>query len=135
MPKKSTEKARGLYVFVPAYNEEDTLGKVLQDLVALKKKGLIQGILVINDGSIDKTKEIAESFRSEGVDVVNHKKNKGKAFSFYEAALWAKRNNAEFLGMFDADLPEIPKKEFEKMLEPLKDPKIDMVIGKVFFSA
>ncbi|MCD6479102.1 MAG: glycosyltransferase family 2 protein [Candidatus Diapherotrites archaeon] len=133
MSKKSTERVRGLYVFVPAYNEEDTLAKVLQDLVTLKESGLVHGILVINDGSTDKTKEIAESFRSEGVEVINHTKNMGKGFCFYEGALWAKRNNAKFLGMFDADLPEIPKKEVEKMLRPLKDPKVDMVIGEVFF--
>lgn len=127
------KNAQGLFVFVPAFNEEATLGKVLDDLIALKKKGLVQGILVVNDASTDKTREIAEKRLGLGVErVINHKKNMGKAFGFYEAALWAKRNNAGFLGMFDADLYGISEKNLNKMKSCLKNPKIDMVLGQVY---
>ena len=130
MQKRVQEK--GLYVFVPAYNEEKTLGNVLRGLAGLKKRGIIQGILVVDDGSTDRTGKIAESFRKAGVEVVHFKRNFGKAYGFYYAAKWAQRKGAELFGMFDADLNGIPEEEFRKMLEPMKDPQIEMVLGEVY---
>jgi glycosyltransferase involved in cell wall biosynthesis len=109
-------KPQGLFVFVPAYDEGQTLGKVLSDLVELKKQGLVQGICVVDDCSRDRTGEIADSFKAQGVEVIHFKKNAGKAMAFYRAAQWAKERNAEFFGMFDADLKGISREQIEEMM-------------------
>ena len=49
-----------IVVTIPAYNEEKTIGKVIRNIKAiLTKNKLNHTILVVNDGSKDKTKEVA----------------------------------------------------------------------------
>ncbi|MCX6802404.1 MAG: glycosyltransferase [Candidatus Diapherotrites archaeon] len=109
-------KPQGLFVFVPAYDEGQTFGKVLSDLVELKNEGLVNGILAVDDGSKDRTGEIADSFKARGVEVIHFKKNAGKAMAFYRAVRWAHERNAEFFGMFDADLKGISREQIEEMM-------------------
>ena len=66
----------GFSVLVPAFNEEDTIGKFLNDLkLALSSAEREYEIVVIDDGSIDQTFYIASSF--SGIKVVRHPYNKG----------------------------------------------------------
>ena len=55
-------------VIIPAYNEEGSIGKVVHDI----PKELVRHIIVCNNGSKDKTKEVAES---EGAIVVDEPKS------------------------------------------------------------
>jgi hypothetical protein len=65
-----------VYAFVPAFNEEKDIGNVLKVLLDARKAGLIDEILVVDDGSTDDTVKIA---RKSGVTLINHKGNKGKS--------------------------------------------------------
>jgi len=130
MPQ-TKKKPSGLFVFVPAFNEEATLEKVLRDLVALKNAGRIQGICVVNDGSTDGTAKIANRFRKEGVEVSHHVENVGKGKAFFNAAKWAEAKGAKFLAMFDADLEGINEKDFLKLRKAMRSKKISMAIGAV----
>ena len=49
-------------ILLPAFNEEESLGKVLNELVTLKLTKWNVSLCVINDGSQDRTAEIAEKF-------------------------------------------------------------------------
>ncbi|MCX8178884.1 MAG: glycosyltransferase family 2 protein [Candidatus Aenigmarchaeota archaeon] len=81
-------------LIIPAYNEEKRIGEVLDILV---KSFSNYEIIVVDDGSKDKTKEIA---LSKGVKVVSYKKNKGKGFAVKKGLLHA---IGDIIGFVDAD--------------------------------
>ncbi|PJE63548.1 hypothetical protein COU89_02790 [Candidatus Roizmanbacteria bacterium CG10_big_fil_rev_8_21_14_0_10_45_7] len=56
-------------VIIPAYNEEESIARVIDSL--LNQTRVPDEILIINNNSIDKTKEIALSYQSKGVRMIN----------------------------------------------------------------
>ncbi len=81
---------------VPAYNEENRIGAVLQTLTATPE---VDEVIVVSDGSTDCTPAAAAAF--EGVRVVRLPRNKGKGGAMREGALLT---DADVLVFFDADL-------------------------------
>jgi glycosyltransferase involved in cell wall biosynthesis len=72
-------------VFFPAYNEEDNIGKLIEAAVnVLEEIGSEYEVIVVNDGSFDRTGEVADELarRHSGVRVIHHESNRG-----YGAAL------------------------------------------------
>ncbi len=61
-------------IIVPTYNEEDAIGSVLNDLSNIKMNDY--EIIVVDDGSIDRTYDIAKRFSN--VHIIRHEKNRGK---------------------------------------------------------
>jgi dolichyl-phosphate beta-glucosyltransferase len=98
-------------LIIPAYNEERRIGEVLDIL----KNGL-RGyeIIVVDDGSTDRTREIA---LSKKVKVVSYKKNMGKGFAVKTGFLAA---SGEYIGFVDSDKSLEPK-YIERVFEKLKD--------------
>lgn len=115
-----------LIIQIPCYNEEETLTIALD---ALPKH--IHGIdtieyLIINDGSKDKTVQVA---RDWGVHyVVNFKKNKGLAKGFMAGLDACLRNGADIIVNTDAD-NQYCAEDIEKLVRPILDEKTDIVIG------
>ena len=68
-----------LSIIIPAYNEENTVGQVLQNLDKLELPTIQKEILVIDDGSRDKTASIVRKFEKKmsSVRLIQHVKNKG----------------------------------------------------------
>lgn len=92
-----------LSVVIPVYNEEhgiaEIASRVLSAAPALKKVGVDQlELLVVDDGSKDRTAEVAQSI--PGVRLIRHPKNKG-----YGAALKTgfSKASGELIGFLDAD--------------------------------
>jgi glycosyltransferase involved in cell wall biosynthesis len=85
---------------VPAYNEEQRIGKTLTALLSVPNIGTV---IVVDDGSSDRTSDVASQF---AVKVIRLAKNQGKS-----AALMAgvKESQSEFILMVDADLGESAK--------------------------
>lgn len=116
-----------LIIQIPCYNEEATLHIALQDL---PKK--IEGIdeieyLIINDGSKDRTVEVA---RRWGVNyVVNFKRNKGLAYGFLAGIDACLRNGADIIVNTDADNQYVAA-DIEKLVRPILEGKTDIVIGE-----
>ncbi len=116
-----------LIIQIPCYNEEATLHIALQDL---PKK--IEGIdeieyLIINDGSKDRTVEVA---RKWGVNyVVNFKRNKGLAHGFLAGIDACLRNGADIIVNTDADNQYVAA-DIEKLVRPILEGKTDIVIGE-----
>ena len=104
-------------IVIPAYNEEHSLGKILSDLQSLENHF---EILVIDDGSTDKTAQIAESYN---VRVIRHPVNKG-----YGAALKTGFRNAagEYIFLMDAD-GQHKVQDIARLLEYIG--QYDMVVG------
>ncbi len=105
---------------VPAYNEEKNIGEVVRRL----KKINYDKIIVVDDGSKDKTAEIAKKL---GAIVLRHTKNKGKGEALRTGINYIlKRTEAEYAILIDADMQYNPE-ESEKFFDGLK--KYDFVIG------
>lgn len=116
-----------LIIQIPCYNEAETLEIALNDLPKH-----IDGIdeieyLIINDGSKDKTVEVA---RNWGVHyVVNFKRNKGLAKGFMAGLDACLRNGADIIVNTDAD-NQYEGKDIEKIVRPIIEGKTDIVIGE-----
>ena len=116
-----------LIIQIPCYNEEETLTIALNDLPKH-----IDGIdeieyLIINDGSKDKTVEVA---RKWGVHhIVSFKRNKGLAYGFMAGLDACLRNGADIIVNTDAD-NQYCADDIEKLVRPILDGKTDIVIGE-----
>jgi glycosyltransferase involved in cell wall biosynthesis len=115
-----------LTVFIPAYNEEQNL---LNSVVTLIKKtnelGVATEILIIDDGSRDKTGQIAESLaeQNKSVRVIHHETNKGIGAAFVTAV---KHARGDWLILIPADLALEPN-ELHLYLDAA--PRADIVVG------
>ena len=66
-----------LSIIIPALNEEDNILETLNDIQQVLLENKINGeIIVVNDGSTDRTKELVLTIveKNEGIKLVNHKK-------------------------------------------------------------
>ncbi len=118
-----------LVVIVPAFNEQDNIGRVL--LRIPRKIGGIDEIvtIVIDDGSQDETAKIA---KASGADfVIKHPTNLGVARAFMTGVRAAKKNNASILVNIDADGQFNPA-EIPKIVSPILDKRADVVLGSRF---
>jgi dolichyl-phosphate beta-glucosyltransferase len=107
--------SRDLSVVIPAYNEEARIAPTLRRILDyLSRRGLDSEVLVVDDGSRDRTCEVAGGFAAEGVQLLRHERNRGKGAAI-RTGLAASRG-ARIL-LTDADL-STPIEELEK-LEPL----------------
>jgi dolichyl-phosphate beta-glucosyltransferase len=71
-----------LSIIIPAYNEEKRIGMTLQKmLLYLVKKKYKWEIFVVNDGSIDKTKDVVLGLENKSISVLDNPGNKGKGYS------------------------------------------------------
>jgi glycosyltransferase involved in cell wall biosynthesis len=67
------EKERKVLAIIPSYNVERTIGNVLDGI-----KDIVDGVIVVNDGSYDRTRQIAEDKK---VRILDHSKNMGLGFA------------------------------------------------------
>jgi glycosyltransferase involved in cell wall biosynthesis len=117
-----------LLVLIPAYNEEGIIDKTIRD-IPKKIHGVdsIQ-ILVVNDGSIDKTLEIA---MNAGAEVVSHKRNMGVGSSFMTGIRNAVLRDADIVITLDADSQFNPK-HIPELILPILQNQADVVVGSRF---
>ena len=122
-----------LVVIVPAYNEEKTISDTLVRLFSIKpdlnKLGYELKIHVINDGSTDKTENLASEH--EEVLVVNNKKNKGLGAAVRTGLLSANNINADIVVKYDADLQHEPF-DILALIKPIDNDESDIVYGNRF---
>jgi glycosyltransferase involved in cell wall biosynthesis len=112
-------------IIIPAYNEEESLPGVIQDL---RKHVPSADLLVVNDGSRDATGRIAQSL---GVAVLNLPFNLGIGGAVQSGYLYAERNGYEVAIQFDGDGQHLAA-EIGKLLGPLIEGKADLVVGSRF---
>ncbi len=116
-----------LIIQIPCLNEAETLEIALNDLPKH-----IEGIdtieyLIINDGSVDNTVEVAKNW---GVNyVVNFTKNKGLAKGFMAGIDACLRNGADIIVNTDAD-NQYCGEDIEKLVRPILEKKADIVVGE-----
>tara|TARA_B100000676_G_scaffold300142_2_gene345387 strand:- start:862 stop:1725 length:864 start_codon:yes stop_codon:yes gene_type:complete len=109
-----------LTICVPAYNEAAGIKTALE---GLKARFLDAEIVVVDDGSTDKTFNLAKSV--EGIVVLSHERNRGYGAALKTAIRYSK---GEVIAWFDADGQHRPD-DLEKIIQPVLEDKMDMVIG------
>ena len=104
------KKYQKVSVIIPAYNEEDTVAKVVE---VVRNVSFVDEIIVVNDGSSDKTKE--EAIKA-GAIVINHETNKGKGEALYTGY---KQAECDVIAFIDADIYNLTSKKVESMIMPI----------------
>lgn len=118
-----------LVINLPAYNEEEKIGETIRRIPRHMEGFSEVFIQVINDGSGDKTVQIA---REAGADFIfSHKVNRGIGITFRTAVEKALENGADIMVNMDADGQFNPH-DIAKLIRPILDGKADMVSADRF---
>ncbi|MFP4112436.1 MAG: glycosyltransferase family 2 protein [Candidatus Woesearchaeota archaeon] len=109
-----------VFVIIPARNESKRIGHVIRNLIEYTKN-----IIVVDDGSNDKTSEVSES---AGAKVIKHIVNMGKGAAAKTGCDYAIKSGADILVLMDADGQHKPK-DVIRLVAELKDKHLDIVLG------
>ena len=112
-------------VFVPAWNEEQNLPAVLDDLKAELPD---VDVLVVDDGSTDRTADIA---REHGAEVLSLGANRGLPVGIAAGYRWAHERGYAFCGRVDAD-GQHPAPELARLLALVRSDHCDVAVGSRF---
>jgi len=112
-------------VFIPAWNEEENLGAVLDGLrVELPETD----VLVVDDGSTDATAAVA---REHGAEVLSFGENRGLRAGIAAGYSWALEHGYAYCGRVDAD-GQHPPAELARLLELVRADTCDVAVGSRF---
>ncbi len=117
----ANEPVSGISCVICAYNEEPRIKNVL-DVVA--SSPLFAEVIVVDDGSKDKTAEVVEKYKN--VKLIRHGVNRGKSKAFVTGVSVA---TGEFIMMLDADLVGLSNTALEGLAEPVLSGKADVAIS------
>ena len=106
---------------VPAYNEEQRIGRVLSIISAMPQ---VDEIVVVNDGSSDRT--AAQVPRNNGIRAVDLRRNIGKGGAMH---VGANQTDADVLVFLDADLVGLQAQHVLALLRPVVNGDADMSVG------
>ena len=117
-------------VLIPAYNEEATILEILRKVQAVTYTGIKFEVLVIDDGSNDRTIELLEANLDLFSQLIKMPQNGGKGAAV-KAGLAAA--TGDYILFQDADLEYDPA-DFAKMLYPVVEHQADVVMGSRFIA-
>lgn len=115
-----------LVINIPCFNEEKTLPLVLRELPT-KIEGIDKiEVQIVDDGSTDKTVEVAQKFKVDRI--IRHKKNQGLGIAFKHGMQTALENGADIFVNTDAD-NQYPSRYIKDLVVPVVKHRADLVIG------
>jgi glycosyltransferase involved in cell wall biosynthesis len=118
-------KKNEILIIVPSYKEEKNITHVISGIIKYFPNA---DILIIDDGSKDRIREIAERF---GINTIVHPFNMGYGVTIQTGYKYAVRNGYEILVQFDGDGQHDPR-FIDPMINELKESGSDVVIGSRF---
>lgn len=118
-------------IFIPALNEEDSIGKVIKRVNELYSKSALfkLEVIVVDDGSTDNTGKVA--LESGAVKVIRHPVNRGLGASTRTGMQRSFEMGADISVKIDADFQHDPE-DIEKVIKPILDDTADVVFGSRF---
>lgn len=116
-----------LSIIIPAYNEERTISEILKRVMDVNLGELKKEVIVVDDGSKDKTLSLALEFAKthKEVKVLEHKKNKGKGAA---VATGIKESIGDMIIIQDADLEYNPQ-DIPRLVSPIAKKQYRVVYG------
>ena len=121
-----------LSIIIPAYNEEKYLRKIISRVLESNIGKIKKEIIIVNDGSKDKTGEIADKLakkKIKGVKIISvHKRNGGKGSAIRKGLSLI---SGDMVIIQDADLEYDPK-EYSLLMKPIVEGEADVVYGSRF---
>ena len=118
-------KQSGVLVIIPAYNEEKTIGRIIDEIQEIAPG---MDIVVVNDGSSDNTAKIV---REKGAVLLSHAINLGPGAATQTGYVYALQYPHDFVVQLDADGQHEPR-YIRDLLSVLQSDGADMVIGSRF---
>jgi glycosyltransferase involved in cell wall biosynthesis len=113
-------------IIIPAYNEEKTLEEIIRKVY---DTDIRKEIIVVNDGSEDKTALILEEIKNKyNLKIINLDKNHGKGFAIRKGI---EASRGDIILTQDADLETDPS-EYKKLLAPIIERRVKVVFGSRF---
>ena len=107
-------------LLLPAYNEAKTIGQVVREA-----SEFVNDILVIDDGSVDKTAQIAEE---AGGKVIKHSTNLGKGMALRTGFDYVSQKGYDLIATMDSDGQHQPS-DLPRFIDYFKNNKPDIIIG------
>jgi len=118
-----------LSILIPVYNEEKTVADVIEKVMAIKMPNVEQEIVLVDDGSKDKTSENIRAFveqsKAKNIKFFQHKINQGKGAALRTAI---EKATGDYAIIQDADLEYNPS-YIPKLIEPIQKRLAEVVFG------
>jgi len=124
-------KANKLSIIIPCYNEENTIKKILDEILAVKLGTTKKEIIIVDDGSKDKTRSIIKRYAKKYPRLISYhfqKQNAGKGAALKKGIL---KSTGDIVVVQDADLEYDPE-EYRRLLYPIERGHADVVYGSRF---
>jgi len=125
IPKDGDRPRQVLSVIVPAFDEEATIGQILERLCRLS---VVKEVVVVDDGSTDATCQKVQELRLPNVRLIRQERNAGKTAAVRRGL---QEVTGEIVIIQDADLEYDPA-EIEDVLRPILQNKADVAYGSRF---
>ncbi|MBI4436816.1 MAG: glycosyltransferase family 2 protein [Candidatus Omnitrophica bacterium] len=115
-------------IIIPAYNEEETVGELLEKILNVDLTGLHleKEIIVVDDGSTDETARRVSPFAN--IRLIRHKWNQGKTAAIRTGLAFA---TGEIILIQDADLEYDPQ-DYPRLVHPIVTKGAEVVYGSRF---
>ena len=123
--KISAVSSKGIIAILPAFNEEISIGSMV-----LHARDHAERVIVVDDGSSDRTAEIAAF---AGAEVIRHTKNMGKGVALKTGFDLAGQNGAKVIVTMDTDGQHDPE-EIPNLVAPILKGDADMVNGSRYMN-
>lgn len=120
-------KYRRLSIIIPILNEEHTIQEIIERVKAVSLPGLEKEIIVVDDGSEDRTPHLLRGI--EGIHVMTHDRNRGKGAAIKTGI---QGSTGDLLLLQDGDLEYDPE-DYGVLLRPILKGEVEFVMGCRFF--
>lgn len=114
-----------LSVVIPVYNERNYILEIIR---RVQEVPLAKEIIVVDDASVDGTRDLLVALDNPGVKVIMHERNQGKGAALRTGFGYV---SGEIVVIQDADLEYDPQ-EYFRLIKPIQDGKADVVFGSRF---
>lgn len=118
------DKIKKISIIVPVYNEEETIKKIIEKIFKVNLRGLKKEVIIINDGSNDKTKTVLNSIKNKRLKII-HQRHAGKGKALRKGIKMATGN---LIIPQDADL-ELNPNDYLNLIAPILNGRTKVVFG------